>query len=157
MAQLTAEEQLLLASSVGARAHHNHFRKDGTPYFSHPVRVAIRAAASLTGILDPGESLDLEIQTVALLHDTVEDTPVTFEELRELGFSPTVIAAVDSVTKRVGEPYSGLIERAKANVIGRAVKIADIQDNLADQSALDPEEVEFFRNRYTKALEVLNG
>lgn len=142
--KLTVTQQLLLATTVAARAHQNQKRKDGTPYIAHPVRVAIRCSSSVQ-------------KTVALLHDVVEDTNVTLDQLRELGFDELVISAVDSVTKRPGEKYQDFILRCKSNETGRIVKLADISDNLEDQSALDPDEAKFLRERYTKAQEVLNG
>jgi (p)ppGpp synthase/HD superfamily hydrolase len=92
---------------------------------------------------------------VALLHDVVEDTDVTLDELRELGFEPMIVEAVDRVTKRPGERYADFIDRAAGHELSRAVKVADIEDNLEDQSALDPDEAAFLRERYTKALERL--
>ena len=141
--KLTLDQMLLKAATVAARAHNGMVRKDGTPYFAHPVKVAIRCETK-------------EQKIVALLHDVVEDTSVTFQELREIGFTEEIITAIDSVTKRVGSPYSDLILRARQNEIGRIVKLADIADNLEDQSALDPDEAAFLTKRYTKALEVLN-
>lgn len=149
--------QLLLATQVAARAHQHQVRKDGTPYIAHPTRVAIRAASSVSGICQPGEGLDLEIQIVAMLHDVVEDTDMTLDHLRELGFSPSVVEAVDKLTRRPGETYKDFILRIKPNVVAKYVKLADIDDNIEDQSALDPEEAEFLRERYTKAREVLNA
>lgn len=142
MTKLTTDQMLLLAARVAARAHATHVRKDGTPYIAHPVRVAIRCGTALQKI-------------VALLHDVVEDTDVTYDDLRELGFTEEVIAALDSVTKRPGEKYADFILRSKANAIGRVVKLADIADNIEDQSALDPDEAKFLRDRYTKAQKVL--
>lgn len=144
MKTLTIEQQLLLAARVATRAHKGQVRKDGTDYIAHPIRVAIRCSTKAE-------------KTVALLHDTVEDTDLTFDELRELGFSEEIVAAVESVTKRPGEKYSDFILRANANKVGRKVKLADIEDNLEDQSALDPDEAKFLRERYIKAQEVLNG
>lgn len=142
---LTPNEEVLKAVTVATRAHQGHFRKDGSPYISHVVRVALRLNTS-----------DPQLLAVALLHDTVEDTSVTLDELKELGFSQVVIDAVDAITKRPGEQYQrDFIERICKNPIARAVKMADIADNLEDQAALDPEEAEFLRRRYTKALERL--
>lgn len=141
---LTIEQQLLLAATVATRAHAGQKRKDGTDYIAHPIRVAI--------LCDTKEQ-----KTVALLHDVVENTPVGFKELRELGFSQEVIEAVESVTKRPGEKYADFVLRTKANPIGRIVKISDITDNMQDQSALNPDEAAFLTKRYSKALETLNG
>lgn len=144
MTKLTVDQMLLLSARVAARAHAKAVRKDGTPYIANPIRVAIRCESKLQKI-------------VALLHDVVEDTDVTFDDLRELGFTEEVITAVDSVTKRPGETYADFVLRSKANPVGRIVKLADIDDNLEDQSALDPEEAAFLSKRYIKAQEVLNG
>lgn len=139
---LTLQEQLLKAATVAARAHAHQKRKDGTPYISHPIRVAIRCESTLE-------------KTAALLHDVVEDTDVTLEDLRELGFEQTVLDVVDKLTKRPGEKYVDFIERISNEPHAVRVKIADIEDNLEDQSALDPEEASFLRKRYYKALDVL--
>jgi (p)ppGpp synthase/HD superfamily hydrolase len=141
--RLSIDEQLLLAATVATRAHAGQKRKDGTDYISHPIRVAIRCETKRQKI-------------VALLHDVPEDTRVGFKELRELGFDNETLDAVDSVTKRPGEKYADFILRSKANEVGRPVKLADIADNMEDQSALDPDEAKFLTKRYTKALEVLN-
>lgn len=141
---LTIDQQLLLSATVATRAHAGQKRKDGTDYIAHPIRVAIRCESK-------------ESKIVALLHDVVEDTSVGFKELRELGFSQSILDAIDSVTKRPGEKYADFILRSKVNPVGCNVKLADIADNLDDQSALDPEDAEFLTKRYTKALEVLNG
>lgn len=146
MKTLTTQEQLILASTVASRAHSTQKRKDGTPYIGHPMRVAMRVA-------DQG----IAAMTAALLHDVVEDTDVTLAELKDFGFAGVVIDAVDRVTKRKGESYSDFIKRANAHDLARVIKIADIQDNLSDQSALEPEEAEFLTERYTKALEVLGA
>ena len=138
----TGQEQLLLAATVATRAHQHQKRKDGTPYIAHPIRVAVRCE----GLIE---------KTAALLHDVVEDTDITLVELRELGFSSVVLEVVDLLTKKPGEKYADFILRAASNPIAARVKLADIADNLEDQSALDPEEAEFLKSRYTKAIEVL--
>ena len=157
MSKLTIEEQLLLAPQVAARAHQHQKRKDGTPYISHPLRVAFRVHFRIGGA-----SPDMmRKQIVAILHDVVEDTDVTIEQLRELGFEELILAALDLVTKRPGEKYADFIKRIKgdgydeANLIAIDVKLADISDNLEDQSALDPEEAAFLKKRYVRAREIL--
>jgi (p)ppGpp synthase/HD superfamily hydrolase len=150
---LSLDQQLLLAPQVAARAHQRQKRKDGTPYIAHPVRVALRVS---TMIGQYQEAMNLEAQIGAFLHDVVEDTDVTLEELRELGFSEYVLHVVDAVTKKPGEKYADFILRVKnAGPVATAVKLADIDDNLADQSALDPEEAAFLKKRYLKARKVL--
>jgi (p)ppGpp synthase/HD superfamily hydrolase len=69
-------------------------------------------------------------RTAAVLHDVVEDTPHTLDNLRALGFSEEVVQAVDNLTHRDDEPYDAYVERAASNPIARAVKLADLEDNL---------------------------
>lgn len=144
MTNLTAHEQLILASKVASRAHANQKRKDGTPYISHPMRVMV-------SVSDQGDYA----MVVALLHDVVEDTDISLDDLKAMGFDGLVVDAVDHLTKRQGEKYTDFIERARKHDMARIVKIADINDNLEDQSALEPEEAEFLRKRYEKALKRL--
>jgi len=140
--RLTEGQMLLKAATVASRVHAKQQRKDGTPYIAHAIRVAIRCNTKPQKI-------------VALLHDTVEDTDLTFDDLREIGFTEDIIEAVDSVTRRPYESYVEFIHRAKLNELGRVVKLADIDDNLEDQTALDPDEASFLKKRYLKAMEVL--
>lgn len=142
--KLTLDQMIEKAAVVATRAHAGQLRKDGTPYIAHPVCVAIKVEGKLAG-------------TVALLHDVVEDTELTLDDLREMGFWENVIQAVDALTKRKGEKYADFILRCKMDPIARAVKIADIEHNLSDQSALEPDDAEFLTKRYTKALAVLDA
>lgn len=141
--ELTLQEMLLKAATVAAKAHDGQKRKDGSPYITHPVRVAIRVDGTREKI-------------AALLHDVVEDTHVTLDDLHEYGFTYEIIEIVDCLTKRPGEKYADFIRRCLSNGYAVKVKIADIEDNLNDQSALDPEEAEFLKKRYEKALKQLN-
>jgi (p)ppGpp synthase/HD superfamily hydrolase len=67
---------------------------------------------------------------VAVLHDVVEDSDWTLEQLRSEGFSEEVLQAVDCVTHREGESYDEFVERVRANAIACNVKIADLEDNM---------------------------
>jgi (p)ppGpp synthase/HD superfamily hydrolase len=141
---LTLDQQFKKAATVAARVHAKQLRKDGTPYIAHVMRVTIGCEGQVEKV-------------VALLHDTVEDTDLTLDDLREIGFSEEVISGVDSMTRRPYESYAEFILRVKLNPVATKVKLADIEDNLDDQTALDPDEAEFLSTRYTKALKVLNG
>lgn len=66
----------------------------------------------------------------AVLHDVVEDTEWTFEDLRKEGFDAALIEALDCLTRRKGEPYKEFIDRLAPNLIARAVKIADLEGNM---------------------------
>lgn len=103
--------------SLAARAHAGQLDKAGQPYILHPLRVMLR-------LTDPRDRI------VALLHDTVEDTSVTFEELRALGYTEELLAALDSVTRRASEDYEEFVARSAENDIGRRVKLADLADNM---------------------------
>lgn len=133
---------LSMALGVAVEAHDGQMRKDGQPYITHPIRV-----------MSAVETTDEKI--VAILHDVVEDTDINLLNLRLLGFSAEVIAAVDALTRRKGETYMEFIDRCNVNPIAKVVKIADIDDNMSDMEALKPEEAKFLRERYIRALEVL--
>jgi (p)ppGpp synthase/HD superfamily hydrolase len=114
------------AIAIAAHAHKGQFDKSGAPYFLHPLRIMTRMTSETAMI-------------VAVLHDVVEDTREnppeskwTFDRLREAGFTAEVIEALDGVTDRKGsgESYEEFVERAASNPISRAVKIADLEDNM---------------------------
>src|SRR4051812_31424399 len=106
------------AIAIAAEAHAGQVDKAGAPYILHPLRVMLSV-----------ETTDERI--VAVLHDVVEDCPGwTAERLRDEGFSTAVLRGVDAVTKRDGESYESFVVRAAADPLGRAVKIADLRDNM---------------------------
>jgi (p)ppGpp synthase/HD superfamily hydrolase len=105
------------AIALAVKAHQGVKDKSGQPYILHPLRVMFSCDTDAERI-------------VAVLHDVIEDTPHTLNDLRRMGFSEDVLAALDSVTKRQGEEYEAFVERAAANPIGRKVKIADLKDNM---------------------------
>jgi hypothetical protein len=84
-----------------------------------------------------------EAQIVAVLHDVIEDTPVTADDLRRAGFSEVVLAAVLCVTHRKGEPYTNYVIRCKGNEVARRVKLADLEDNSRlDRTILRPDRLD---------------
>ena len=105
------------AITLAVEAHRGQTDKCGQPYILHPLRVMFACTTELERI-------------VAVLHDVVEDTGRTFDDLRAMGFGEDVLAALDCVTKRPGEGYDAFVERASANPVARAVKLADLQDNM---------------------------
>ncbi len=125
------------AIEIAARAHAGQVDKAGAPYILHPLKVMLRVSG-------PAERI------AAVLHDVVEDTDWTLEQLATEGFSVEVIDAVDALTRRVGETYEALVLRAGAHPIGRAVKLADLAENMdltrfAAPSARDHERLERYR------------
>lgn len=105
------------ALRMAIRAHEGQRDKSGREYIMHPIRVAERCK-------DPWAKI------VALLHDTIEDTDITADFLRSEGFPEEIVNGVLSVTKNEGETYEAFVCRAAENVIGREVKIADLEDNM---------------------------
>jgi (p)ppGpp synthase/HD superfamily hydrolase len=111
------------AIQVAARAHEGQTDKQGQPYLLHPIAVMMR--------VEP-----IEAKIVAVLHDVVEDTAVTLDELIAADFPDNVIAALRLVTHAKDEPYADYVVRAKANPIARTVKLADLAENTRIERAL---------------------
>lgn len=105
------------AALLCVNAHQGQRDMVGQPYFQHPMRVAMACNTSQEKI-------------VALLHDVLEDTSTTPEDLLNMGFPEEIVDAVLSVTKIAGEPYVEFVARAAQNSIGRIVKLHDLEDNL---------------------------
>lgn len=131
------------AVAIAAEAHAGQVDKAGEPYLLHPLRVMLAVGSE-------------EARIAAVLHDVVEDTPWTLEQLREEGFSDAVLRAVEGVTRREEETYEEFIERAAENPIAAHVKLADIRDNLDLSRIPEPTEKDRERlRRYQAALGVL--
>src|SRR5262249_44189383 len=112
------DEQLLeRAIAIAVEAHQGQRDRYSVPYILHPIRVMCR----LESVTE---------KTVGILHDVVEDTDWTLENLEEEGFPRVVLDALDSVTKRKGEGYEDFVKRSAANRVGRKVKLADLEDNM---------------------------
>ncbi|HEX2490882.1 MAG TPA: HD domain-containing protein [Blastocatellia bacterium] len=109
----TLERAILIA----AQAHLGQRDKAGAPYILHPLRMMMRMESEAAMI-------------AAALHDVVEDSDWTLEQLRGEGFSEEVLQAVDCLTSREGETYDEFISRVRASAIARQVKIADLEDNM---------------------------
>ena len=110
------------AVQLAVEAHAGDTDKAGATYIRHPLRLM--------------QQMDTETErVVAVLHDVVEDTAYDLDDIED-EFGSEVREAVDGVTKRDDEAYEDLIDRAAANPIARAVKIADLVDNM-DITRLD--------------------
>ncbi len=149
------DDRLLEAVAFAARAHSGQIRKDGkTPYASHTFRVCF-ILRDIFGITDR------QALAAALLHDTLEDTTVDFDDLAEQ-FGETVARYVAALTKDSRLPEE---EREAAYCVGlslapwqvKACKLADIYDNLQDSLHLSPEHQVKTRKkarRYLTALQI---
>ena len=134
-----------LALKIAIQAHEGQKDKSGREYIMHPIRVAERCN-------------DLKAKIVALLHDTIEDTEVTVDYLREQGFPEEIINGILSVTKREGESYEDFVRRAAENDIGKIVKKADLEDNMDIRRLPEITDKDIKRLRkYLKAWQFLNN
>lgn len=133
------------AIEIAVSAHRGQTDKAGQPYILHPLRVMLACKGDVARI-------------VAVLHDVIEDTDWTPDALHAEGASDAILSALDTVTRRDDETYSEFIERAAKNEIGRAVKIADLRDNLDLSRIAKPTQADFARmDRYRAALQHLGG
>jgi (p)ppGpp synthase/HD superfamily hydrolase len=105
------------AIAIAAQAHQEQRDKAGAPYILHPLRMMAQLRSEPEMI-------------VAVLHDLIEDTPWTLEQLRAEGFSEDMLTAIDCLTRRDDESYEAFIERAGGNQLARRVKLADLEDNM---------------------------
>lgn len=125
-------------------AHKNQVDKSGMPYVFHPFHLA--------------EQMEDEITTiVALLHDLVEDTDYTFNDLKQMGFSLEVIGALTLMTHDKSIPYMEYINKIKENPIATAVKLADLKHN-SDLSRFDTVDEKAIKRKekYTEAIQILS-
>ena len=132
------------AMKIAFEAHKNQSDKNGLPYIYHPVHLA--------------EQMDCEDSIcVALLHDVVEDTSMTFEELQAEGFSKEVIEALKLLTHDDAVPYMEYVKEIKKNPIATKVKLADLRHN-SDLTRLDDVNEKALKRveKYKKAIGLLN-
>ena len=142
---MSDSNQLLeLAAFICITRHVGQTDKAGEPYFQHPMRVATHCETK-------------EQKIVALLHDIIEDTPMTSADLLNQGFPVEVVNAVLSVTRQKNEEYEDFIKRVGTNNIGRYVKLRDLEDNLNPFRMSSFEEKDMARiNKYLKAHKYLS-
>ena len=120
----TSKQPMLeLALSTATEAHRGQFDKAGIDYIEHPIFVASQVDSE-------------EEKAVALLHDVIEDSSVTAEELLNAGLPETVVTAVQILSKKKGQDYQTYLKTVKSNPLARAVKLADLKHN-SDLSRLE--------------------
>ena len=132
-----------LALSIAKKAHKGQYDKAGVDYIEHPLFVA--------SLVDTQEE-----KAVALLHDVLEDSPYTAEELILAGLPETVVTAVQVLTKKKGQDYQQYLELVKSNPIARCVKLADLKHNsdLSRLATITEKDLERFE-KYKKAIDYL--
>jgi len=105
------------AIAIAASAHQDQLDKNGAPYTLHPIRMML--------------NMDSEEQMIAtVLHDVVEDTEWTLDQLRAEGFSDRIIHLVDLLSRKALESYAEFIERVRTDPVAVKIKIADLEDNM---------------------------
>lgn len=132
------------ATRIARAAHEGQVDKSGKPYIDHPLRVMGRVS---------GE----HARMAAVLHDVVEDTAVTDDDLLAAGCPPEVVATVLALSHRDGEAQEDYLARVRADPVAVEVKRADIADNTspARLALLDPATQDRLRAKYARALEIL--
>ena len=142
--RISAEELLALAKRIALTAHEGQVDKAGAPYWHHPAFVADHVTSP-------------EAKVVAWLHDVVEDTEWSLDDLRTEGIWPEVVEGVDAISKRAGEAYESYLDRVKANSLALAVKRADLQHNMDLSRIANPTEKDFARiEKYRWAVDYLS-
>jgi (p)ppGpp synthase/HD superfamily hydrolase len=131
------------AIAIAAKGHAGQLDKAGQPYILHPIRVMLRVSGASE-------------RMAAILHDVVEDTPVTLAQLATEGFSKEVLDAVDALTKRPGETRLEAARRAAANPLARVVKLADNAENMDLSRISNPTQKDYDRlEEYKRVREIL--
>jgi (p)ppGpp synthase/HD superfamily hydrolase len=126
-------------------AHKDQEDKSGIPYVFHPIHLA--------------EQMEEEKTTVvALLHDVVEDTDLSLEDLLEEGFPADVVEAIGLMTHAKGVDYMDYVQEIKKNPLARIVKMADLRHNSDPTRLRDPNEKILEKRRtYREALAFLEA
>ena len=133
------------AIAIAASAHAGQVDKAGQPYILHPLRVLLQVSG-------------LHERMAAVLHDVVEDTDLTLEDLAGEGFPEDVIEALEALTKREGETRIQAAERAAAHPVARVVKMADVTDNMDLSRIPQPSSADFARvKEYEEVLDLLRA
>ena len=141
----TSKQPMLeLALSIATEAHRGQFDKAGIDYIEHPIYVASQVDTE-------------EEKAVALLHDVIEDSPFTAEELLLAGLLETVVTAVQILSKKKGQDYQTYLKTVKSNPLARAVKLADLKHNsdLLRLETITDKDLERLE-KYKKAIDYLS-
>ena len=133
------------AYEIAKKAHLGQVDKAGEDYIKHPEKVASFVKTD-------------EEKAVAYLHDVIEDTELTLEDLNKYDFSKEVLEAVDIITKKRGEDYQSYLNSVKKNKLARAVKLADLRHNSDLTRLIKVTEKDIERKeKYQKAIDFLNS
>lgn len=132
------------AITLAVQQHKGQLDKGGQPYILHPLRVMLQ-------LQQPDQ------QIVAVLHDILEDTHTTAQDLQNLGFQTHIIQAIQALTKLPHETRVQAAMRTAQNPLACAVKIADVQDNMNLTRIPNPTARDLARlEEYRQVLEILH-
>ena len=133
-----------LALSIARQAHEGQLDKAGVDYIKHPIYVASQVETE-------------EEKAVALLHDVLEDSSVTAEELLIAGLPETVVTTVQVLTKQTGQDYQTYLQAVKSNPLACRVKLADLKHNsdLSRLTSITEKDRERLK-KYKKAIDFLS-
>jgi (p)ppGpp synthase/HD superfamily hydrolase len=132
------------AINIMYNAHKEQYDKGNYPYVFHPYHVA--------------EQMNTEEEIiVALLHDVVEDTNITIEDLSKEGFNSNIIEALKLLTKKT-DNYEEYISKISTNSLAKKIKLIDLKHNMDITRIPNPQEKDYKRiEQYKKAIEILNN
>jgi len=131
------------AIALAATQHAGQLDKGGQPYILHPLRLMLQFS-------------NPTLQIIAVLHDILEDTSTTAEDLEELGFSAEIIQAIQALTKQTGESRLEAAKRTALNPLATQVKYVDVLDNMNLSRINNPTARDFARlEEYKEVLEIL--
>ena len=130
------------AIEIAASAHAGQRDKAGQPYIFHPLRVMLRVDGA-------------HEQMAAVLHDVVEDTSVTLDNLAQEGFPSEVLRAIAALTKLPGETRLEAAARAAADPVARKVKLADNAENMDLSRIPNPTDKDYARCREYEEVRAL--
>lgn len=136
---MTLEQAIVIAT----KAHEGQVDKGGSPYILHPLTVMMHMHS-------------MEEKIVAVLHDVIEDTDVTLEDLRAEGASEEILEAMDLLTRKEGEKYWDYIKKLSISKLASRVKMGDLIQNmdLSRLKTLAPEDIKR-TERYKTVFEYL--
>lgn len=111
------------AISIAIKAHSGQIDKAGQPYILHPLRIMFKFRTE-------------DEMIVAVMHDVIEDSNTTSNDLINFGFSTTIVKAINCLTRMKNESYDDFISNLSKNDLATRIKVEDIKDNL-DLTRLD--------------------
>ncbi len=139
----TKRPMIAVALEIMMNAHRTQLDKGGHPYVFHPLTVASKQTSE-------------DAVIVGLLHDVVEDSSYTLDDLRSLGFSEEIIEAVGLLTHPEGMEYLDYVKRLSSSKLARCVKVADLHMNSDLSRLKEVTEKDLARvEKYKKALAIL--